>query len=144
MWPHYVYIVCLYHCSKFNVYSRVSECPTLDAPEFGNVQTAYGTTYGETAGYTCDKGYMIYGVSSRTCQHNAIWTATAPTCIILGNKSKSIDTLSTTKTFVCQAIFRLTLITELSFSMFGDFHLTVKNITWCSEWLIDFSKYVYR
>ena len=84
----------------------VSECPSLDAPEFGRVQTAYGTAYGETAGYTCDKGYMIYGVSSRTCQHSAIWTATAPTCIILGNTSKNIYSLATTKTFVCQTIFR--------------------------------------
>ncbi len=46
----------------------------------GLVSTSSGTTFMNTATYTCDDGYTLNGVSTRTCQANGTWSLTAPTC----------------------------------------------------------------
>lgn len=64
----------------------------LDNPVNGQVLTVHGTTYGETAEYSCHKGYEVQGVSSRTCNENGVWTASPPTCVILGKLAIGSDT----------------------------------------------------
>lgn len=59
-------------------------CVSLTNPENGIVLTVDGTEYLKTAQYSCDQGYKISGVSTRTCSALGTWTASAPTCIILG------------------------------------------------------------
>ena len=60
------------------------DCGTLVNPANGAVDTASGTTYGETATYTCDMGYGIQGDSLRTCGVDGLWTGNNPTCVIGG------------------------------------------------------------
>ncbi|KAL4232596.1 hypothetical protein ACF0H5_007286 [Mactra antiquata] len=61
----------------------IKDCGSLTDPEFGQVLTVFGTTYGEVAEYTCIMGYQINGVSTRTCLDTGLWGASEPTCVIL-------------------------------------------------------------
>ncbi len=60
-------------------YSTAVDCGPLIVPN-GQVSTSSGTTFMNTATYTCDNGYNLIGVSDRTCQANGAWSLTAPTC----------------------------------------------------------------
>ena len=44
------------------------------------VDTSSGTTYQETATYTCANSYQLVGATTRTCQDNGEWSSTAPIC----------------------------------------------------------------
>ncbi|XP_053397800.1 neurogenic locus notch homolog protein 1-like isoform X1 [Mercenaria mercenaria] len=61
----------------------IKDCGTLTDPANGQVLTVFGTTYGQTAEYSCNSGYQVNGVSTRTCQADGTWSATDPTCVIL-------------------------------------------------------------
>ena len=39
------------------------------------------TTYNSVVTYTCDVGYRLQGVNSRTCQSNGQWNGSVPQCI---------------------------------------------------------------
>ena len=39
-----------------------------------------GTTYMNTATYTCNAGYNLIGTTSRTCGSDGVWSLAAPTC----------------------------------------------------------------
>ena len=39
-----------------------------------------GTTFGETATYSCDTGFTLIGDTTRTCQATGLWSGNAPTC----------------------------------------------------------------
>ena len=66
----YVYIFLL---------STVVDCGPLPNPVNGQVNTT-GTTYGQTATYSCNTGYRLLGDSTRTCQATGSWSGSAPTC----------------------------------------------------------------
>ncbi len=55
-------------------------CGNLTVPMNGIVDTSSGTTYQETATYTCNDGYQLVGALTRTCQDNGEWSLSAPTC----------------------------------------------------------------
>ena len=46
----------------------------------GAVDTSDGTNYKCTAVYTCDTGYVLNGNITRTCQEDANWSGSEPTC----------------------------------------------------------------
>ena len=46
----------------------------------GAVDTSGGTNYKCTAVYTCDTGYILNGNITRTCQGDANWSGSEPTC----------------------------------------------------------------
>ncbi|KAI8479445.1 hypothetical protein Bbelb_428150 [Branchiostoma belcheri] len=53
-------------------------CPPLCPPTNGTMR---GFNYfGDVITFTCDSGYRLVGASSLTCQTDASWTGTAPTC----------------------------------------------------------------
>ncbi|XP_078664154.1 tenascin-like [Branchiostoma floridae x Branchiostoma belcheri] len=53
-------------------------CPPLCPPTNGTMR---GSNYfGDVITFTCDSGYRLVGASSLTCQIDATWTGTAPTC----------------------------------------------------------------
>ncbi len=69
----------------FNIYLLTAvDCGTLVNPANGAVDTSSGTTFMNTATYTCDSDYTIMGVSTRTCVSSGpttgVWNSTAPTC----------------------------------------------------------------
>ncbi len=57
------------------------DCEALDNPANGTVDTSSGTTFMNTATYTCNPGYTLVGASSRTCTADGDWTTAAPTCL---------------------------------------------------------------
>ena len=62
----------------------VVDCGPLTDPVNGAVDTSSGTTYQETATYTCDPGYTLRGNATRTCQltgrTTGAWSSSAPYC----------------------------------------------------------------
>ena len=64
------------HCTYF----IAVDCGDLTDPSNGAVDTSSGTTFMMTATYTCNTGYTFIGDMTRTCQANAMWSLTAPTC----------------------------------------------------------------
>ena len=65
----------------------VVNCGTLTNPTNGQVSHTGGTTYGQTATYSCNTGYNLVGNSTRTCQATRMWSGRAPTCqgeIVIG------------------------------------------------------------
>ena len=60
--------------------STAVDCGTLTNPANGQVNQTAGTTFGRTATYSCNTGYNLVGVSTRTCQATGSWSGSAPTC----------------------------------------------------------------
>ena len=58
----------------------VVDCGTLNAPANGQVSHTAGTTFGQTATYSCDTGYNLVGDSNHTCRATGVWSGCAPTC----------------------------------------------------------------
>ena len=54
------------------------DCGNLTNPENGEVDHAEGTTFGQTATYSCDG--ILVGDSTRTCQDTGTWSGSEPTC----------------------------------------------------------------
>ena len=55
-------------------------CGTLTNPANGQVSQTAGTTFGQTATYSCDTGYNLVGDGNRTCQATGGWSGSSPTC----------------------------------------------------------------
>ncbi|KAH3889329.1 hypothetical protein DPMN_013383 [Dreissena polymorpha] len=62
---------------------QIRNCGPLINPINGTVLTVDGTEYQKSAQYSCNLGYKISGVSTRTCLASGTWSASAPTCVIL-------------------------------------------------------------
>ena len=58
----------------------VVNCGVLTNPASGQVSHTAGTTYGQTATYSCNTGYSLVGSSTRTCQATGNWSGNSPTC----------------------------------------------------------------
>ena len=56
------------------------DCDALSDPANGQVSHTAGTTFGQTATYSCNTGYNLVGDSTRTCQATGAWSGSAPTC----------------------------------------------------------------
>ena len=59
---------------------EIIDCGPLSDPVFGNVQF-FATIYRSIAIYQCFRGYVIDGVTTRTCQVDGNWSDVAPSCI---------------------------------------------------------------
>ena len=74
----------------------VVDCGSLASPANGQVSLTT-TTFGSTATYECDAGYVLVGgEETRTCQENGQWSGTAPTCnskssVCFSGKSSIVD-----------------------------------------------------
>ena len=56
------------------------DCGTLTNPANGQVSHTAEATFGQTATYSCDTGYILMGDSTRTCQATGRWSGNTPTC----------------------------------------------------------------
>ena len=56
------------------------DCGTLTNPVNGQVSHSGGTTFEQTATYSCNAGYGLVGDNTRTCQATRVWSGSAPTC----------------------------------------------------------------
>ena len=66
------------HASSPLLYTVIN-CGLLENPEQGSVMLE-AMTPGSTAAYTCNSGYVLAGMSTRTCESNGEWSGQAPTC----------------------------------------------------------------
>ena len=68
----------------------VVDCGTLNALANGQVSHTGRTTFGQTAVYSCDTGYILVGGRTRTCQADGVWSGSEPTCegVLLLSTSK--------------------------------------------------------
>ena len=55
------------------------DCGNLTHPANGSVNHTAGTTFGQTATYSCNTGYYLVGDSIRTCQATGNWSGSEPT-----------------------------------------------------------------
>ena len=55
-------------------------CGALTNPANGQVSHNAGTTFGQTATYSCNTGYNLVGNSTRMCQASRVWSGNAPNC----------------------------------------------------------------
>ena len=55
------------------------DCGSLPDPTNGRVDHTAGTSLGQTATYSCDRGYNLVGDSTRTCQATGNWSGSEPT-----------------------------------------------------------------
>ena len=60
--------------------SIVVDCGSVTDPANGQVSHTSGTTFGQTATYSCNTGYNLVGDSTRICQATGQWSGSAPTC----------------------------------------------------------------
>ena len=58
----------------------VVDCGNLTDLTNGQVNHTAGTTFGQTATYSCNTGYNLVGDSTHTCQATGQWSGSAPTC----------------------------------------------------------------
>ena len=58
----------------------VVDCGNLTHPANGQVDHTAGTTFGQTATFSCNTGYNLVGDSTLTCQATGNWSGSAPTC----------------------------------------------------------------
>ncbi|XP_003387839.1 PREDICTED: sushi, von Willebrand factor type A, EGF and pentraxin domain-containing protein 1-like isoform X2 [Amphimedon queenslandica] len=61
---------------------RAISCGELQNPLNGVVNFE-STTVSSTATYSCNKGFVLSGLSTRVCQPSGEWSGEAPTCIIV-------------------------------------------------------------
>ena len=58
----------------------VVDCGPLTDPVNGAVDTSSGTTFTNTATYTCNSGFGVNGGESVTCRSDGNWSPNPPTC----------------------------------------------------------------
>ena len=56
------------------------ECLIQEAPENGAVIQPEQPVTGDTADFTCDEGYLLFGEASLLCDSEGNWTGDAPVC----------------------------------------------------------------
>ena len=76
----YTFCVCVYMCLFVCVCVGAVDCGNLTNPANGHVNQTTGTTFGQTAIYSCNTGYNLVGESTHTCQATGEWSGSEPTC----------------------------------------------------------------
>ncbi len=72
--------VSLHACACILYLSTVLDCGEPPELENGKVATPHTTTCGSEVTYSCNNGYLLEGVSSRTCEPNQQWSNGTTRC----------------------------------------------------------------
>ena len=67
-------------CTLYILFQTAVDCNALTNPANGQVSHTAGTTFGQTATYSCNTGYNLVGDSTRTCEATGMWSGSEPTC----------------------------------------------------------------
>ena len=68
------------YCLFYILLSTAVDCGPLSNLTNGQVSHTAGTTFGQTATYSCNTGYNLVGDSIRMCQANGEWSGSVSTC----------------------------------------------------------------
>ena len=68
------------NCPLSEIISVIVSCGQPGIPSNGRVDTSAGTSVGDVARYSCDKGYRLIGLDETTCQADGRWNGSVPTC----------------------------------------------------------------
>ena len=74
-------------CHVVSHFLAVMDCGLLTDPANGKVSHTAGTTFRQTATYSCDTGYILVGDSTRSCQATGLWSGSIPICVWSGSIS---------------------------------------------------------
>ena len=66
--------------SHLSFHLTAVDCGTLVDPANGQVDHTAGTTFQQTATYSCSTGYNLVGDSIRTCIATGEWSGSEPVC----------------------------------------------------------------
>jgi CUB/sushi domain-containing protein len=69
---------------EFYFLTSTTDCGELTEPENGLLSLPRGTTYGQTAVFTCKTGYILSGSTQLQCLQDGFWSGTPPTCRLAG------------------------------------------------------------
>ena len=76
-----IYLACFTWIASNDLFTIAVDCEQLEHPVDGQV-IATATTFGSIASYMCREGHiLVNGSTNRTCQADAHWSGTRPTCI---------------------------------------------------------------
>lgn len=64
--------------------SELTDCGDLSRPENGMLTLPGGTTYGQTAVFSCQTGYLATGPSELICESDGSWSRSPPVCQLAG------------------------------------------------------------
>ena len=67
-------------CNIDILHLTVVDCGALPNPVNGSVDYTAGTTFRQTANYSCNTGYRLVGDNTQTCQATGNWSGSAPAC----------------------------------------------------------------
>lgn len=70
----------IYISVLFCFYHEVISCGELPTPPNGN-KIGTQITYGSTAIFTCDSGYMLVGSAVRECLSSGLWSGIETRCL---------------------------------------------------------------
>ena len=75
-------IYILFQASFYNLLplsTIIVRCPVLQAPQNGMIMML-SQEYEAEANYSCNAGFILNGVSTRTCGPGGVWTGEDPMC----------------------------------------------------------------
>lgn len=101
----------------------IKDCGSLTNPPNGIVSFLAGTSYGQTATYTCNRGYTMSGSPSRQCAEDGVWTGSAPVCeeILCGSLKSPVNgkivlsrglSIGSVATYSCNSGYRISSIDD--------------------------------
>ncbi len=64
----------------YAIISVAVDCGSIQNPLSGMVDTSSGTIFMNIATYSCNRGYFLIGVATRTCNADQQWKPEAPSC----------------------------------------------------------------
>ena len=99
------------------------DCGTLTNPENGQVNFT-DTTLGADATYTCDEGFPLEGVDTRTCEADGEWSDSEPKCesgihIIILHTFKYISHAAGGAEIAQMSLLVLTLLVTMGLAIMG-------------------------
>lgn len=67
--------------SVISLFTIAIDCGILNPLINGDVKLAGGSLFLSNATYSCDQGFNLMGVGTRTCLSNGEWSGSEPECI---------------------------------------------------------------
>ena len=78
LWSILVILLNTAFCSRYEIVNR---CSSLSAPNHGRLLGTCSNVQEQTCQFSCDRGYLLSGSSTRQCNSDGTWTGQQAQCI---------------------------------------------------------------